>query len=447
MATGIVIPGTSGGDSGGITPSGGDITGELGSLLGDAFDTASQEESQQPIGDDLSEGADLNEPAAQDPAQNAAPDSQEGQPPADPNSTPYPLSEDGQSYLVPKAELSSIQTDRTFAKEVGQYFASPQEAHISYLQASDLRAMGNDWMQGSDQAIQGVLSHWAGANHAHSPAVQAKYQASFAKMASMLPEQLKTVNPQAYGTMVDGMIGKAIERAYERAVQSQNPEDFKRAQELDWGATGQYKTELPKVDSRAAQETALEAKMREFNTRQDAALNRDIGNFNQQTVEGAKFKQLNGMIDKLLEPVKARYGDTAYADLRAGIQRELMTTLQNQPEWFLEHRQTWDQIMDDYKTSWKAGQGPQALQPRINAYVSDFISRAKRFLPSITQKRIGATTSAQRPRTPQGQFAPQARQGAPATPAPNGSPAPTNGRWSSDQWDQEWNKQFETFRR
>lgn len=433
MATSATLPDVGAGSG----STGGDV--ELGSLLSSAFDSAVAETSETP------ETLEVSEPEPQIGETDATAEPADVQTPeveAAPSDSPYPVSEDGKSLLVPKGELSAIQEARKFQEAISQWFQSPEEAQTAYLQASDLRAMSNDWLNGSDASVQGVLAHWAGLNHSANPAVQAKYQASFAKMAQAMPDMLAKISPSAYQGMVQGMLTRAVEAAYEKASQTQNPEDFQRAQELDWGVTGQYKTELPKHDPAKAAETAAQARIREFEQRQEVALKRDLTSFNNQAVEGAKFTQLNGMIDKILEPVKARFGETPFADMRAGIQRDLIQSLQAQPEWWLEHKQTWEQIMDDYRTIWSNGQNPSSLQPRVSAYINDFVSRAKRYLPSIAQKRIAGATAVQKtaPRAPNGQFSPT-RQTAPTPPTTNGQK-----RLSSAEWDAQFGELFKQFR-
>lgn len=442
MATSLASPGigSGGGLSGDdINPSGPDITGELGSLLSDAYDSAGGDESAggevsaEPSGEITGETGDGQDVSAQ-PADSLLQPDAVAQPGAD--ASPYRLTEDGKFYQVPKGELPTFQTAQKYHQQVSQYFATAQEAQTASLQAADLRIMSNDWASGSEAAIKGVLNHWAGGNHSQNPAVQQRYQQSFSKMASLMPEALKTVNPQAYGDMVQGMVSRAVELAYDRAVQTQNPEDLKRAQELDWGATGKYKTELPKADPAAQAQSQFQREKAEFESRQDSALKRDVGAFNQSAVEGAKFTQLGGMIDKQLEKIKGRYSEQAYGDLKAGIQRELVDKLRSQ-DWYTEHEQAFHGLMNDYRTTWKQGSPGQGLQPRVQSYIQDFVSRAQRLLPSIAQPRIGAATQAAT-RTRDGKFAatqPQSRPPVQSQPAS----LPANGnKLSSDEWESQW---------
>jgi hypothetical protein len=425
--------------------SGGDISSELGQVLSDAYDSAAGSQETPPQGDETPGG---EAPAAGEPPiaeteetpGGEAPTAQT-QPGAEPAS-PYPLTEDGKSHLVPKAALPDLIAAQHFKQQVEQFFASPQEAQMAYLQSSDHRAMGNDWMNGSDAALRGVLAHWAGANHSANPAVQFKYQQSFSRAASMIPDVLAQINPQAYQQFEQGMMTRAIDRAYGRAAETGNPEDLKRAQELDWGVTGQYKTALPAADPVARQQAQLQSQQQQFEQRQETAMRRDVGAFNNTQVEGAKFAQLNALIDQTLAPIKDRYPEKAFADLRAGIQREVVDALKGQPEWWLEHQQMWDGLISDYRTTWRQGTPGANLQPRVTAYVNDFVSRAKRFLPAIAKDRIGQMTAAAVTRKTAGQPTRTNGQARPATPA-NGQPAK---KLTSEEWDAALAKEFAGFR-
>jgi hypothetical protein len=349
-------------------------------------------------------------------------------PPAD---VPWKLAPDGQSYVLPKNELPKVQGALKYAEAVGQIFANPMEAQSAAVQASDMRTMFNDWHFGTDDALKSVMGHLSGANHT-DPATRAAYQRSFTKMAQMAPDMLRSINPQAYSQFVTGMGKSLTSQMYEKAAQSQNPQDLLDAQSMDWALTGQYQKELPKADPAAQQRTQFEQQQREFYSRQDAAMKRDVVGFNNSSVEGAKFNQLSTRVDSLLAPVKAKFNEVAYADLKAGIQREAVDSLMKS-EWFTEHRQNFDQLMADYRHTWTQGSPGQGLQPRIQAYINDFLSRASRVLPAIAQKRVNATTQA---RVGRSAAAPKpAATNRPALAASNGQPT---ARMSSDQWDKEF---------
>lgn len=447
------------GDISGGMPGGGGGDLDLGSTLGSAFDEALSSESTPPAtageappaGDtDLFAADPVVDPAAQPADPNAQPGAE---------ASPYQLSPDGKFYQVPKSELPQFQTAQKYFQQVSQHFATPQEAQNAASQSADLRIMSNDWSGGSQHGIEQVLKHWAGFDHSANPQIQQRYQQSFAKMAEMMPGTLKQINPQAYEGMQTQFVAARVESAYQRAVTEQRPDQYDAkgaplpgsplylAQVMDYDLTGQYKTDLNQIQKPQAQQqmSAEQQRMKEFETREANALKRDIGDFNSSAVEGAKFKQFDQGLDKMLGKIKDRYSEVAFNDLKAGIHRELIDTLKSQSDSFwLEHTQEWQRLMDDYRSVWKQGGDAKSLQPRVQSYIQNFISRANRLLPQIAQKRIGAATNAAQARSRTGQFAaqpPQARQ-----PGQAAAPQQTNGRTSSDQWKSDWVGEFAQFR-
>jgi len=434
-------------------PGGADSYSELGSLLGDAYDSATSGE-ETPAGE-AGEGGGLPSEGTSDAPGGEAPSSaspqeppgtqeqQPGQQQPDAAQSPWALSPDGNFYQVPKAELPRVQGALQFHQQVGQIFATPAEAQMASQQAFDMRTMYNDWMYGNDDAVQSVMNFWSGAQ-ATDPQSRAAFSRSFEKMLSAAPGVLQRTNPQAYQNFVRAQGKSLVDSLYQKAAQSGNPQDLIDAQSVDWGLNGQYQKELPKADPAAQERANFQRQQQEFNQRQQTAMQRDVGAFNNTAVEGAKYTQLNGKIDALLAPVKGKYGDVAFNDLKAGIQREVIDTLKAS-EWFTEHKQAFDQLMADYRMTWQSGNPGQGLQPRVQAYISDFLSRANRVLPSIAAKRVNASTQAQTGKQNGRQVAPQQR-GATGRPSANPqAPAGKDGqpkRLTSNEWDQQFAATF-----
>lgn len=419
-----------GGDTGSTSTGSGSGDGgfsDIGKSLSDAWDAAQSELGAEPVpgGEEGTPSGQPTEtpieiPLGEEPTQPVVQPSDQAQAqpkPGDVNQTaPYPLSQDGKSHLVPKAELPSLLTARDYHAQLSPIFANVQDAQLAYLQASDLRVMSNDILDGSDPALRGVLNHLAGFNHSQNPQISQRYAQSFARMTQMAPDLLRQVNPTAYEGLVQSMLTRAVDMAYQRAATTQNPKDLEDAQALDWGVTGDFKKELPKADPEAQAREQFQQQQRDFAQRQQVAENRDVTAFNSGYrdpatgkltggVEGAKFDRLSVELDKLLKPVKDRYSDTAYSDLKAGIQRDLIDKFKdpNDPilsSWWLEHEQTFRGLISDFRTTWRQGSPGQGLQPRIQSYISDFLSKATRLLPSLAKARIESA----RPRTANGQF-------------------------------------------
>lgn len=441
------------GDISGGMPGGGGGDLDLSSTLGSAFDEALSTESTPPAGEappsgetDLFAAEPVVDPAATPTDPNAQPGTE---------ASPYQLSPDGKFYQVPKSELPQFQTAQKYFQQVSQHFPTAQDAAQALVQSSSHRMMSNDWRGGQPEGIETVLNHLAGFDHTGNPQVQQRYQQSFAKMAELMPNTLKQINPQAYEGMQNRLISETIESAYQKAAASGNPEDFKAAQERDYGFTGQYKTDLSQVQKQA-QVSDQDRRIQQSEARYTQALNRDSKDFHVNGVEEPKFKQFGEMLDKTLGKIKDRYEPAAYQDIKANVHRELIDTMQGTAQglselarsensaWWHEHKQEHAELIRDFQEIWKAGGNAAQLRPRVQSYQNSFVSRANRLLPQIAQKRIGAATNAAQARSRTGQFAaqpPQARQ-----PGQAAAPQQTNGRTSSDQWNSDWAGEFAQFR-
>jgi hypothetical protein len=465
--------GPAGQDIGSAGPS--DAIEGLGDVLSQAWDDAAAQfgESEEPAQPESGDAPDLGDLTGPEPADQAAAGTAQAKPAQPAATDPYPLSPDGKAYLVPKAELAQVQAARAFHEGVSRIFPTTESAQSAYGKASDFRMMENDWMNGSAASIDDVLSHWAGRNHADNPAVQAQYARSFAVMAQRMPEMLKQTNPQAYrallggiaqipGTLgadgqitwgdavrpASGLLLDAVEIAYGNAAQTQNPMDLRRAQELDYAVTGTFKEQLPRLDPQAQARADFEARERAFNTNQLKAEARDANSWNQERLEGAKYKLLDQEIDAELKGYRERSGinDVQYGDLKAGILRDLIGTQVGKlagklaaadPEWATLHEQEFRSIINDFRTTWKQGAPGSGLEARVQSYIRDFLGRARRQIPAIVKSRIETGPKPAAKRT-----APRAPSSSPAAPpnsSPNGDSQKRPSEVAADWWNEQWN--------
>lgn len=447
--------GDTGGNAGGGFDFGADLASGYDSAIsgGESELPSGGDEAQPSWGDSELFKADQPEtPVAAQPAVDPAATPQPGADAA----SPYTLSPDGKFYQVPKSELPQFQQAQKYHSEVGKLFSTPQEAQQAQVQASNHRMLTNDLRSGDPNAVQLVLNHLAGLDHGSNPQLQKQFQQGFAQMATLLPATLQKVNPQAYEAMGAAMITGRIEAAYEKAALSGNPEDFRSAQEMDYGFTSQYKTDISQIQKPQTQQVSeQERRIQESESRYAKALDRDFKDFQLNGVENPKFTQLNLSLDKTLEKIKSRYEPVAYEDIKENIRRELLDTVNgtraglspsdqaNNAAWAFEHKQEHAALMRDYQDLWKNGGDVNTLRSRVQSYQQSFVSRANRLLPAIAQKRIGAATQAARARTQTGQFAadqPQTRQ--PAQQAATQQ----SGRTYREKADSEFAAHFDQFR-
>ena len=302
------------------------------------------------------------------------------------------------------------------------------------------------------------MNYLAGNDYESGSPHQVRAQQSFAQMAQKAPEMLRQINPQAYGTLTDTIIQGRIADAYEKAALEQKPSDydanglpvegspFRKAQEMDYGLTGKYQTELKKVDPEAKRIQDFERRQTEFNTKQTNMMESQLKTYNNTQVEGPKLQKTQALVDKILEPVKSRYNDVIFGDLKGNINRELIDAMRGQSTatypngipgqaaWYAEHKQAWGQLVNDFRTSWDAQSPGRGLEARVQAFQQDWLNRANRYLPSIAAPRIATATRT--PGAARTTPAAKAPQRAATQPASAGPPQP-KPRLTSDQWDAE----------
>lgn len=365
----------------GTGDSGNDIFAELGETLNSGI---TDDATGQAEGGETQEFAPVNDV-----------DSGETEQPAEAQPTgtdPFPLSDDGKSYVVPKTEFSNYSGMKEYTGKVQARFPTVADAESAYFASSDFRAMQQDFMYPDQGTMERVLNFWSGGD-AQDPGVRQQMQQSFAQMATRMPDMLRQINPQAYSQLSDNLVSGTIQAAYAKAAQTGDPADFQRAQFLDWGKTGQYKTELPKTDPQAEQRRQEQARSQDLERRESAMLERDFKTYSQAQMDGAKWTAMRSEIDKVLEPVKGKYDAEEFADIRASVERKLLETLQSDQEWARNHSGERRALESEYKRLWKSGQDPAAMNNRVKGYINDLMVRARLLLPSIAAPRLQKATA------------------------------------------------------
>lgn len=350
----------------------------------------------------------------------------ESAPPAGeaPTGVTYQLSPDGTSYLVPKADMGTLNGVKQYAEAVQNRFPTASDAESAYLVSSDFRAIQSDFLSGD---VHHVLNYFAGKDHS-DPTTAAQYRQSFAQMAQKMPDVLKGVDEQAYSKMGDGFVQQRIDAAYQRATESGDAEDLLAAQRLDWGVSGKYKTELPKHDPIKAEQERQDAARKEFEQRETGLMDRDWKSFNQNTLEGPKWQQFHSEIDKALAPIKAKYDPIVFDSVKDKIANSVIDKLKNDFEWARTHENERKALEANYRQLWKGQKPADGLKPRIQAYTNDFMARVRRQLPAIAAPLLSKATASQNavaqpppkpaapPTTPvqraaNGQFVPKPQEG------------------------------------
>lgn len=410
-------------------------------------------------------------------------------PPGEGPTSDFQLNEDGSAYLVPKDQLPVLNGFKTYASEVQGIFPTANDAKVAHGESSDLRAMHADFLQGEVRDIDAFLKHFAGEDYKADPNTQMQFQQAFTRMADRLPDVLKTVNPEAHSKFTSNIIKNALKdsaspahaeltssvvqsqiaSAYDEAAQAleyaqqsgmQGDQQYadlmlKKAQYLDWGSTGQYKQELPKHDpaekARVEQEAvkaANEKAQQDLVEREAGLLKRDFKNYNDTAVDGPKWQSYWGEIDKALAPVKANYDPIVFDAVKAQINKTVLETLQKDYDWARNHQNERTAIEKTYEQLWKGQQSSGSLNPRVQAYQTDFMARVRRALPSIAAPLLNKATAnavanANKSAAPR---APQSPQTKPRTNAAPAQAQQNQPRIYSLEEDPEWEATFAPFK-
>ena len=397
MSTALATPAASGFDGGG----GGsmDTYTELGETLGavaNEIDSASTVDT--PGGEAGGDSSQPYSPVEDAPGGESPTNTETGLVKAE---GPFPVTEDGSSYIVPKTEFADYNGLREYANSVQSHFPTVQDAQFAYDEATDFRNIKYDFESGSPELIDNAIRYWTGA-HAQDPYMRQRFQQSFAVMAQRIPQFLQQINPQAHQHLQRSMAQPLIEQAYMRAAQIVDPAEqkaaFQAAQGFDWSVNGKYKTELPKYDpnaeARAAQQRAEQQRQQSIAQREQQLLQRDFTSFDGAVLDGPMIGQVNAEIDKQLAPIKAKTDESEFGQIRNAVLNELTAKLKSDQNWWELHLQEWKSMKAAFEQCWKTGQDPRAmLGQRAQYYINDLMVRARRVIPSIAAPQIQKFTN------------------------------------------------------
>lgn len=363
------------------TPDTGDagIFSEIGDVLSEAGVGATEETTEEQPEQQLEATETI--PPGEAPTK---PEEVPGQQPSPPGEGPsYQLTEDGNHYLVPKTELAPLQGYKTYAEQVQGWFPTAADAQAAYQHFSYDQQMRADYLHGQEADLDAFIKHWAGADYYANPQMQQMYQQRFSQMAQRIPGVLKGLDQNAYYTMAEGLVQDHIAAAYDYASQTGDPADLIAAQRLDWGFTGQYKTELPKVDPSRPLLEQQTRQAQELAQREATLLSRDWKSYESGTVEGPKWQAFNAEIDKTLAPVKDKYDPAEFDAIRLKISNDLIAKLNADQEFSRIHIAQKRAIESGYANLWKKQMSADELKPTIQARQNHLMTQVRRLLPSL----------------------------------------------------------------
>jgi len=417
-----------------------DVFSELGSTLGDAYTEATNEAATAEAGAEEVPGGEA--PTTPPAPGEAAPQTPGGEgPTAD---APYQLSEDGNSYIVPKAEIATFNGMKEYATQVQNYFPTAQDAKFAADEQSDWRLLRSDFVAGGDQQIDQIIGYFMG-NNAQDLNEKFQYQNSFARMAEKLPQALKalsdpnrpTFGKDVYSKIESSILNDRIEEAYQKAINEgdlNNPDDelLKVAQYLDWSVNGKFRTNdqtlqqqyrvqgLKPVDKREQEAQQLSQREQQIQKQAKDLQDRDFEGWNKQVLDGQKWAQFDAEIDKILAPVKDKYDPEIFSAVRRQTRDKVIDAIKQDALFARNHSSDRAMIESQFRNAWDRRENPAALQPRAQTYINDFLARVKKYTPSIAAPLLKNATAAAVAKPRAAQPTPKPRTAAP----PNGQQPP-----------------------
>ncbi len=400
MATSLAPPAASTGFDGGGVSDPHDISAELGATLNSAITGMDTDTS--------TDGEASTELAVQDQETAEAPGDGEdagGQPAA--TNEPFPVSEDGKAYLVPKSQMSDITGMREYSTAVQEWFPTVSDAQSARDMSTDFRSMQLDYETGAPESIDRALNFWAGAN-AQDPYTRQRFQESFATMAQRAPQMLQQINPQAHQQLSRSLAMPFVDSMYAEAAKQTDPalqkQALQNAQAVEYAVRSsdpEFKAyryaetkDLPRHDpnalaTRAAQE-AEQKRLQSIQQREAQLMERDFSAFSQSVIDGKKMAEVWSAIDQVLDPIRAKYDASDYAELRNGVMADLTKALKSgaNAEWFNTHIGEYNAMKRMFQQCWESGKDPNTvIGQRAQYYINDLLVRARRVLPSNAAPR------------------------------------------------------------
>lgn len=231
----------------------------------------------------------------------------------------------GKSVKLDLPRFRQIYQNHKMAKEISQFAPSLDVAKNHYERANDLRHMWADFTSNSPEGATGFLEYW-------------KSQAPEA-FPTMVTRALEMAPPEIQEQVSSAAIQSAIDAAYGHAAETGDPLDLYRAQGLEFGIHGKYRTKeqlaaAPKPDP-------VDVRLKEIETREAAWKSQQAKQANdkwqsyQTDVVNKAYTELGTAIDSVLKPVTDSYKDNPQllADLKNGIRNDVVNRVAQDAEW------------------------------------------------------------------------------------------------------------------
>jgi len=237
------------------------------------------------------------------------------------------------------------------------------------------------------------------------------------------------------------------------------------AQQFEWLVKGVYRTNDPELqqkewydatgnrvrpqgikppDQREQQNQTLTQREQALATQEKGLQDRDWTTWSTQYLDtssnGAKWAAFDQEIDKVLAPVKEKYDPMIFNAVRKEIKGEVINKIKQDALFVRNHTTDRSSIEQQFRDAWKQGKNPKELVNNAQLYNNQFLSRARKYIPSVVQPLLKkATATAVASNTPRPPNSPQKPRAA----ATNGTTPQPQGRGINES---EWEAIFAPFK-
>lgn len=307
--------------------------------------------------------------------------------------TEFRASRNGKGYVVPRERLNNLIAANKALEEIREI--APTVNHVKTWRegATMFRRMEADFIEGGPEDFNAFVDFWSGGAAGDNPALLAKMQAGFTKLAEAIPERLQRVNPQAYQGLQDRFIGEQTEALYQRAAETGDKQDLYRAQMFDWAKTGAYREagQLPKADPLAARKRELDLQEKAITERAQKEHDRQWGNIHNQ-IQQDRRNATEAILDKVLEPAKGRFSDVQLESFRKAVRADLEEALKSDSPWSWDDQVDLRAIESAARQAFKGGTAAR-LGPQVKAYNDAYLAKARPIIERAASKLVGSATA------------------------------------------------------
>lgn len=364
------------------------------SALDGIFDdpgTSTPEPSQEPAAD--------AEPAAPEPdVQTEDPTEQVEAEPVEPEEAN--VDDDGQDeqftddagrkyYNVKPERMRGFVTAKNFVKAIEEFAPTVEDAKAHFEGASDFRAMQSMFDSAEPQALGQFMNYW----HKGSPE-------AFSAMAQRLPAFLAsqaTNNPlaaQALGNIESQVNRVTINRIYDKARETGDPDDFKLAQAVDYAINGKYLETPDQIPTRQRQvdpQDQIRQREQQQDQREQQFANQRWEEFDKNYISGAKNTALTSAVDAAFKVAEQAFPAGILKAAKREAIAQITEAIEKSFEFNRNQKVETSDIQRDLVRAIRSGSTTN-LEPRAARLVEEFKARVNRVLPGIVKPLIGDAT-------------------------------------------------------